>query len=361
VSTGRWLAALPETAEQSLPAPVWRFIAAGARDGVATAEAVDAWSRYRVVPRVLRGAAPDPSVRLLGETYASPLGVAPTAMQRAVHPDGEVATAAAAASAGVPYVAPVLAGRTFEEIGARADRWWLQVYLPPDRAVAAPVIERALEAGASALVLTVDTPVVGTKYDVADEDWATIDTSWHAANWGPHDPHPWASDLVPADLTWLRAEFGVPVVAKGVLDPRDATACVDAGAAAVWVSNHGGRQLDRCVATADALAGVADAVSSRAQVYVDGGVRSGLDVVTALALGAHCAFVGRPALWALAVGGEAAVGRYLAEMAIEIADAMQLAGLPAVSGAAREVALRPSAMAPLGARETTSDLREYPM
>lgn len=358
MNAGRRLADLSAAAEEALPVPVWRFIAAGARDEVTVAEATDAWSRYRLVPRVLRGRPPDPSVRLLGETYAAPLGIAPTAMQRAVHPDGEVASAAAATSAGVPYVAPILAGRTFEEIGARAERWWLQVYLPPDRSAAGPVIERALRAGASALVLTVDTPVVGTKHGVADEDWAGIDTSWHAANWGLHDPHPWADDLTSADLTWLRAEFGVPVVVKGVLDADDATACVDAGAAAVWVSNHGGRQLDRCVATADALAEVSEAVHSRAEVYVDGGVRSGLDVVTALALGATCAFVGRPALWALAVGGEAAVGRYLAGIVAEIEDAMQLTGLTTVSAAAREARVRHVGAAGRGSAEIRSDLRE---
>ena len=358
MSAGRRPDDLAAAAQETLPAPVWRFVAAGARDEVTAGEATEAWSRYRLIPRVLRGTPPDPTVRLLGETYAAPLGIAPTAMQRAVHPDGEVATAAAAASAGVPYVASILAGRTFEEIGARADRWWLQVYLPPDRAVAVPVIERALRAGASALVLTVDTPVVGTKYGVADEDWAGLDRSWHATNWGPHDPHPWAADLTSADLTWLRTAFGVPVVAKGVLDPADATTCVDAGASAVWVSNHGGRQLDRCVATADALAGVADAVRSRAEVYVDGGVRSGLDVVTALGLGATCAFIGRPALWALAVGGEAAVRGFLGDLVAETEDAMQLAGVTTVAGALREGGVRHVGPESVRSRKKRSDLRE---
>lgn len=327
----RWLTELPAAAEQALPAPVWRFLSAGARDEVSLREAEEAWARPRLVPRVLRGCAPGLSTRVLGEEYAAPVGIAPTAMQRAVHPEGECATAAGAASAGVPFVVSILSGSTFEEIAAHTRRWWLQVYLPPDRAAAAPVIERALAAGASALVLTVDTAMVGTKYGVDDADWSAIDTSWHAANWPVHDPHPWASDLTHADLTWLRREFGVPVVVKGVLHPDDALACVDSGAAAVWVSNHGGRQLDRSLATADALPGVAAAVGPRAEVYVDGGVRSGLDVVTALGLGAGCVFVGRPILWALASTGAAGVARCLDELCDEVREAMLLAGCAGVS------------------------------
>ena len=139
-----------------------------------------------------------------------------------------------------------------------------------------------------------------------------------------------ALDLGPHDLDWLRELTGLPVVVKGVLRADDAVRCVQAGASAVWVSNHGGRQLDRAVATAAALPDVAAAVGSRAQVYVDGGVRSGIDVVTALALGADAVFLGRPVMWAL-VDGEAGVGRLHRELGVQTVEALRLAGCPSAA------------------------------
>jgi 4-hydroxymandelate oxidase len=334
VTSGRWLAGLQQAAQERLPAPVRAYVEAGAGDELSLREATSAWSSYRLAPRVLRGIEPDLRVRLLGQEYAVPVGIAPTAMQRAAHDDGELAMVSAAAEAGAPVVVPILAGHRFADIGARAARWWLQVYLPTDRDSAAPVIEAALEAGAGALVLTVDTPVVGTKHAVSDDDWSGLDTSWHGCNWPVDNPHPWARDLTPDDLHWLRERFAVPIVAKGVLRADDAHRCVDAGAAAIWVSSHGARQLDRSVSTADALARIACEVGSRAEVYVDGGIRFGIDVVTAAALGASAAFVGRPALYALAVDGAVGVGRMLAELRAEIEEVMLLAGCADVRSAA---------------------------
>lgn len=326
MSTGRWLTDLPEAARSVLPAPVWANLEAGAREETTLGEAHDAWAAYRLAPRVLRAARPDLRVRLLGEEYAVPIGIAPTAMQRAAHDEGELAMVAAAADARAPIVVPILAGHRFEDIGTRADRWWLQVYLPAERDLAVPAIERAISAGASALVLTVDTPVVGTKYAVDDRDWDAIDISWHGCNWPTADPHPWARGLTPDDLTWMRERFAVPVVAKGVLRADDAERCVDAGASAIWVSNHGARQLDRSVTTASVLEPIANRVGSRTEVYVDGGIRSGLDVVTALALGAAAVFVGRPTQYALAVGGAKAVRRLLDDLREQTLETMLLAG-----------------------------------
>jgi 4-hydroxymandelate oxidase len=181
-------------------------------------------------------------------------------------------------------------------------------------------------AGAQAVVLTVDTPVPGPKRRPAEEDWAGTDLSWFRCNFEVPQEVRWADDLEPADIAWLQEVTGVPVVVKGVLRPDDARTCVDAGAAAVWVSNHGGRQLDRAISTRAALPLVADAVGDRVPVLVDGGIRSGLDVLAALSLGADAVLLGRPTLHALAVGGADGVADLVSRIADETARALLLAG-----------------------------------
>lgn len=329
----RWQDQLADAARAALPPPAWEYVRTGAREEVTRGEAADAWAAHRLWPRVLTGPVTvDPAVDLLGTTYALPFGVAPTSLQRCADPDGEVAMARAAAGAAVPLVVPSNAGFPFAAIGAAAGDWWLQAYLTADRGFCLPMLEAAVAAGARAVVLTVDAPFPGTKYGVVDDDWADIDISWHRCNYPPGlgtgQRGSWAHDLGPADVTWLRDALGLPVVVKGVLRPDDALRCVDAGAAAVWVSNHGGRQLDRSVATAVALPAVTAAVGDLAEVYVDGGIASGLDVVTALALGARCTFAGRLPYLALAAGGSAGVAACVARIGVEIREAMQLAGVP---------------------------------
>lgn len=325
-----WLAGLEAAARERLPAELMEYVAHGARDGLTAAEAADAWRAVRFRPRVLRDVADvDLSTTLLGHRSAVPWGVAPTTLQRAVHPDGELAMARASAAAGAVMVVSSNAGTSFAEIGATGVRWWLQAYLPEDRRLAEPLLDRAVEAGAAAVVLTADTPVVGTKY-VADRPvWDTVDPETLRVNFdGGYDDLPGAGkarDLSPADLTWIAERTGLPVVVKGLLHPGDVRPCLEAGAAAVWVSNHGGRQLDRAVSTACALPGVMDAVQGRAEVYVDGGLRSGLDVLAALALGADAAFLGRAPLYALA-DGEQGLARLHAELTIQLNEGLRLAG-----------------------------------
>jgi 4-hydroxymandelate oxidase len=198
------------------------------------------------------------------------------------------------------------------------------------------LLDRAVAAGASAIVLTADTPVVGTKYAAGRTVWEAVDPESLRVNFDRgHDPRGAARkarDLSAADLAWLAARTGLPVVVKGVLHHGDVDPCLQAGAAAVWVSNHGGRQLDRAISTASALPAVADAVRGRVQVYVDGGVRSGLDVLAALALGADAVFLGRLPLYAL-VEGENGVSRMHAELAEQLAEALRLAGIDTVAKA----------------------------
>ena len=327
---------LEERARAALPAPVLEYVLQGAREGVTAAEATAAWRRVRFAPRVLRDVTEvDLTVDLLGRPARVPWGVAPSTLQRAVHPDGEVAMARATAAAGTVMVVSSNAGTPFEEIAATGVRWWLQAYLPADRPLADGLLTRARDAGAEAVVLTVDTPVVGTKYHAGAPVWDVVDPSLLRVNFDPgyDDDAPGAqkaTDLGPADVARLREVTGLPVVVKGVLRPDDARACVDAGAAAVWVSNHGGRQLDRAASTASCLPGVVAAVGERAPVYVDGGIRSGLDVLAALAQGARAVFLGRSPLLAL-VDGEAGVARLHDELAVEVAEAFRLAGCRAVA------------------------------
>lgn len=324
--SGRWLDLLPDLARRVVHPAVFAYVQSGSYGEVSAAEASVAWREVRFRPTVLRGhASVDLRTTLLGAEVSSPVGIAPTSMQRAVHPQGERAMVAGAQSAGALCAIPSNSGTRFAELGSAAP-WWLQAYLPERRELVLPVLESAVEAGAAALVLTVDTPFPGSKYAADAEDWTGIDLSWWRVNFADPELDRWAPDLGPDDVGWLHERTGLPVVVKGVLRGDDARRCLDAGAAAVYVSNHGGRQLDRTVSTASALRDVVEAVGDRTEVYVDGGVRSGLDVLAALALGARGVFLGRPALHALAVDGARGVERLLTELGTELREVLHLAG-----------------------------------
>jgi 4-hydroxymandelate oxidase len=362
--SGRWLDQVESLARDALPGPVHRYIAQGARDEITLRENLLAWRAVRVAPRVLRDVrSVDTGAELLGSDFDLPLGIAPMTLQRAADPEGEVAMARAAQGAGVPLVLSSNSGRTFAEIGATGVSWWLQVYLQADREQSRALLEAAVAGGATAVVLTADTPVVGTRHThEGDQDlWEVADPAWLGANFARRtglDPQdrPRAMDLGPADIAWLRATTALPVVVKGVLRPDDARACADAGAAAVWVSNHGGRQLDQTLATARCVSGVRAAVGEATEVYVDGGVRSGLHVLIALALGADAAFVGRPMFHALAAGGTSGVGRALAELGTELVEGLRLAGCPTIADTRGIACPDRGFSVPDG-----SDLREQPM
>lgn len=329
---GRWLDTLEDRARAALPPEVLEYVLQGAREGVSAAEARAAWDAVRFLPRVLQDVTSvELGCELLGAPLAVPWGVAPTTLQRAVHPDGELAMARATRDAGSLMVVSSNAGTTFADLGSTGVRWWLQAYLPADRSLATGLLRRAAEAGAEAVVLTLDTPVVATKYATGGRVvWDTVDPGLLRVNFDPayDDAAPAAAkaaDLSPADLAWVREVSDLPVVVKGVLRADDARACVDAGAAAVWVSNHGGRQLDRAAATASCLPWVAEAVAEQVPVYADGGLRSGLDILAALALGADAVFLGRMPLLAL-VDGAKGVARCHSDLREELVEAFRLAG-----------------------------------
>jgi 4-hydroxymandelate oxidase len=330
-------------ATDRLPQPVSEYFNQGSAEGIAASEAVAGWDRVRFRPRVLRDvSAVSTATTVLGQQLATPVCVAPTALHRAAHPDGEEATARGAAAGGSLMAVSTNAGVTFEKIGATGAAWWLQCYVLRDRGLTKAMTQRAKAAGASAVVLTADTPVVGRKHNAGPSVWDVVPADYLLANVDqsdlPDGALEKADDLTPDTIGWLREVSGLPVVVKGVLRADDARIVTSAGAGAVQVSNHGGRQLDQSVATADALPEIAAVVAgSGAEVYVDGGIRRGEHVLAALALGAKAVFVGRPVLWALTAGGDsgqggrAGVAALLRELTAELRHAMALAGARTVS------------------------------
>lgn len=325
-----WIEGLEGRAHAALPPEVFAYISTGAGACISSREAPGAWARSRFMPRVLTDVTTvDLRTTLLGHEYAVPWGVAPTTLQRAVHPDGELAMARACAAAGSVLVVSSNAGTSFAAIAATGVNWWLQLYLPCNRRLAVPLLARAVASGARAIVLTVDAPVVATKHtdvdllDLVGPDLLRVNFD---ADYEQSEGSNKATDLGPADIGWLAEGTGLPIVVKGVLRKDDATRCVAAGARAIWVSNHGGRQLDQASATARCLSGVAKALGPDTEVYVDGGVCTGIDVLSAMSLGATAIFAGRDPLYAL-VEGEPGVARWHATMADELTEALRLGGI----------------------------------
>lgn len=336
-----------------LPAAVERFVGGAAGAGLTLDANRAALDRLHLVPRVLTDvSATGTAHSLLGSPAALPVAVAPMAYQRAVHPDGELATARAARAAGVPFTACTFSSTPVEDIAATGVTTWFQLYWLRDRGHTKELLARAEAAGAQALMLTVDTPYMGRRqadmraaftlpegvspvhFDrrvsgVPDGPQAGV-SAVAAQTAGVVDP-----SLGWADLDWLRAQSTLPLVLKGILDPEDAARAADLGADGVVVSNHGGRQLDGAVPAIEALPAVTEAVDGRCHVLFDSGIRSGTDVLKTLALGADGVLLGRPALWGLAAGGEAGVRTVLELLREELANALALAGCPDPSSAAR--------------------------
>lgn len=342
---------LADRAARDLDPRWFDYLDTGAGGEVSLTEAEAAWTSYRLRPRVLCAAGEvSTAVEILGTALATPIGVAPTAFHRPYHADGEAATAAGARDAGSLMIVSTRASIPLAEIAAAAGPWWMQVYLTRERAAIEGMVAEAAELGASALVLTGDTPVLSTRTRGRDSV-ATMPPDWHLANLGRHVPTgsdpAWAIEQDPAasldDIERLAEISGLPVLVKGVLRADDAQDCLDAGAAGIVVSNHGGRQLDRAVATAHALPEVVAAVGGRVPVLVDGGIRSGLDALVALALGADAVLLGRPALWGLASEGGAGVRSVLDGVATDLREALALLGVasPAALSAADVVRAGP--------------------
>ena len=326
-----------EVARERLQPGPYGYVAGGAGDERTLRANAAAYERWELRPRVLVDVGSvTTSTTVLGTEVALPLLVAPTAFQRLCHPDGELALARAAASAGTVMTLSTLSSVTPAELaaGAPGGPKWFQLYWSRDRGFTQELVQAAAEAGFTALMLTVDLPVAGLRERDVRAGFALPDDlplpniplhvqgeDFHTALGAVVD-----DTLTWRDLEWLRSVCPLPLAVKGILTAEDALLAAEHGAAAVVVSNHGGRQLDGVPASLDALPEVVEAVAALVEVLVDGGIRRGTDVLKALALGANAILLGRPYVYGLAVGGEDGVERVLSFLAAELDLTLALVG-----------------------------------
>jgi L-lactate dehydrogenase (cytochrome) len=356
------IAELREGARRRVPRPVFDFADGAAQDEVTARANLDELAALRILPRPLVDVGEiEVSTTVLGRPIALPLLGAPTGLTGLLHPRGERGVSRACTQAGTIYIASTMASFSIEEIRAECDGpLWFQLYVMRDRGIARELMRRARDAGCEALVLTVDTPLLGSRerdrrngFTIpprltarslvegvrrpAWSRWFVREGRMGPANLageGTAGVAEFALQIDPTlswrDLEWVRGQWDGPLVVKGVLHPVGAARAVELGAQAIVVSNHGGRQLDGAAASVAALPAVVSAVGGDAEVYFDGGVRRGADVLKAVALGARACLVGRALLYGLAVGGEAGAARALAILRGELKLALALAGCPAV-------------------------------
>lgn len=327
-------------ARELMPPASYGYYDGGADDEITVAENRQAFRRLRIAYRTMIDITErDPSTTLLGRRLASPILLAPTALHRLAHPDGEIATARAAAAAGALLTLSTISSIPLEEVAAAAPEAprWFQLYLFNDDELTEALVARAEAAGYEAIVLTADAPLLGRR----ERDLRlgfTLPEGVEAAHFKATPRSVLASsvsvqayisqpNLDWSRVAWLRARTRLPIIVKGLVRGDDAEIAVANGVAAIWVSNHGGRQLDTSIATADALPGVVRAVAGRVPVIVDGGIRRGTDVVKALAMGADAVAIGRPQLWGLAAAGEQGVTTALRILHEELLLAMALCGV----------------------------------
>ena len=340
-----------------LPQGIFDYIAGGSEDEAAVAGNRQAFARYRFRYRVLAGAdQPDLGSELLGHRFSMPVHLAPAAIQRMCHPEGELAVYRASSQAGIAYSLSTLSSVSIEEVAAGGNGVrWFQLYMPSWREVSHAFVQRAEAAGYSAILLTVDLPRTGRRErDIRNVfslpqgvRYANLG-DWTAPSDGAEGQDPFAQNVNAAtnpalnweDLAWLLSVTRLPVVLKGVVRADDAQRAIALGVKGLIVSNHGGRQLDYSIATLDALPEVVDAAGGRVPVMLDGGVRRGTDVIKAICLGASAVLVGRPYLFALAAGGHGGVRQMLSLLRDEISLSMMLLGARSLSELSRDLLAR---------------------
>jgi len=340
------LADFERFARERMVGPAYDYVAGGAWDEVTLRESVEAWQAFRFVPRVLTDLRSiDVSGSFLGRRSGLPVAIAPMAAQTMAHPNAEAEMLAGAAGRGIPFCLSTSSSMSLEDVaqaGPEAERWF-QLYVIGGFDYSRRLVERAEAAGYRAIVLTVDLPVLGKRERDARSGFVLPPMShMDAADAERQHRYGGLDDQRIAGLTWetlaeIRSWTSLPLVLKGILSPADAALAVEAGAAAIVVSTHGGRQLDRAISSAAALRGVVDAVGGRCEVWADGGIRRGLDVLTAIALGASGVLVGRPFYWALASGGRAGVERAIDILKAELSLALPLLGAASVRAVGRDL------------------------
>ena len=330
-----------QLAREALDEGTFGYFAGGAGDEHTLRHNVEAFDRWRLRPRVLVDVGSvSTETTVLGQDVSMPVLASPVAHQRMAHPDGELAVARAAAAAGTIMCVPTFAMATPAEVAAEAPDAprWFQLYWHPDREVTRSILDQAREAGCTAIVFTVDLPVLGPRERdlrtgfALHSDYRMEVYASALGDFGLVTPSVIGQLVDPSltwrDLEWLHEHAGLPVIAKGILTAEDAVLAVEHGCDAVVVSNHGGRQLDRAVASLDALPEVAEAVGDRVEVLMDGGIRRGTDVTIALALGAKAVLIGRPVIWGLAVGGVGGAQHVFELLRDELLIALALLGCP---------------------------------
>src|SRR5215468_10392279 len=331
-------------ARKLLDPVVYDFVAGGAGDEVTLRANDAAFARIGLAPRVLCGkGTPDLAIILLGRLATMPVLIAPTAFHRLAHPDGECATARAAAAAGVIMIASMASTVAIEEVAAAAQEkaagaesnLWFQLYIQPDLGFTEAIIRRAEASGCSALAVSVDSPTFGRRERDERNGFRDLPPGLWCENL--RGPIAGVKPVRPRDIVfspelswhhieWLRITTELKIVLKGVMHPADARLAVEAGVDALVVSNHGGRQLDTVPAAVELLPAIRDAVAGRVPLLIDGGIRRGTDIVKALALGAAAVAIGRPVFWGLALAGEEGVTRVLEMLRSELVRALTLCG-----------------------------------
>ena len=343
------LSRLEDAARDVMTPEAFGYVAGSAGSGATAMANRRAFDRWRIVPRMLRDVAErDVSTTVLGVTMPAPVLLAPIGVQTIAHPDGELASARAAAAQGLTFIHSTAAAHSIEDVAAasgEAPRWY-QLYWPAEQEVASSLVTRAEAAGFAAIVVTLDTFMMGWRPTDLNAAYLPFLQGTGIANYltDPAFNAPlnedaplgdrvfrWAAifgnpRLTWADLAWLRERTALPIVLKGVLHPDDGRSAVDAGVDGVVVSNHGGRQVDGAIAALDALPGVLDAVGGAVPVLVDSGVRTGADVVKAMCLGAAAVLYGRPYVYGLGLGGQAGVEHVLRCLLGELDVTMALSG-----------------------------------
>lgn len=349
------LADIERKAAEQMSHNAHEYYIGGAADEISIAENARSFRSLSLLPRVMR----DVSVRslettLLGQPFSMPIGIAPTAMQRLAHADGELATARAAAAMRVPMILSTTSTVAVEDVARVPDvALWFQVYVYKDREATREVADRAAASGCKALVLTVDTPYLGKREREIKVGFhlppgmelpnyralgtTTVPEGKQESGLARHFTENIDPALTWNDVEWLRSLTNLPIVVKGILRSDDARMAVEHGAAGIIVSNHGGRQVDTALATIRALPAIAEAVDNRLEIMLDGGVRRGTDVVKALALGAKAVFLGRPILWGLACNGERGARQVLEILRDEFDLSMALCGCRNVAEIIRDL------------------------